>query len=418
MRRKGEAGQSILLVAAALVLLMGFMGLAIDMGVLRYEKRLQQTAADAAALAGASDLDQGNVTSAAQDAAAANGFADTGGGNVAACGSGAAIGTVCVQAGAPISGPHTGNGAYVEVLVAAVHATYFVRILGINQESITARAVATNASGGPSSNGCLYTLGPPPASIEDLGGGAVLDAPTCGIEDDGNYVGGLTVNAETFGVSGRVSGGGRVSCTTSGPCPSSGMPAVGDPLSTLPPPTQPGPSASCPRRATCNVTTTGRTTLQPGTYSSLTIGRNSTVTLDPGIYFIYGAGGLQLDGGGSVTGNDVMFYFTGSATINALGPGNTLDSIDLTPPASGVYAGVSFYQDPNDTANPTLGGNQGSQFGGIAYFPSAEPTFYGHATAGVVIAKALALNGATLDLEGAALLPAGVNLLGAPTLVE
>jgi uncharacterized membrane protein len=39
--------------AAALVVLMGFMGLGLDMGVLRYEKRLQQSAADAAAIAGA-----------------------------------------------------------------------------------------------------------------------------------------------------------------------------------------------------------------------------------------------------------------------------------------------------------------------------------------------------------------------------
>jgi len=45
--------------AAALVVLMGFAGLAIDMGVMRHDKRLQQTAADAAAIAGASTCHSG-----------------------------------------------------------------------------------------------------------------------------------------------------------------------------------------------------------------------------------------------------------------------------------------------------------------------------------------------------------------------
>ena len=42
--------------AVGLVVLMGFAGLGIDMGMLRYQKRLQQTAADSGALAGANNL--------------------------------------------------------------------------------------------------------------------------------------------------------------------------------------------------------------------------------------------------------------------------------------------------------------------------------------------------------------------------
>ena len=55
--RKEEAGQALIAAVAALgVALMGFAGLGIDMGYMRYEKRLQQTAADGAAIAGAADL--------------------------------------------------------------------------------------------------------------------------------------------------------------------------------------------------------------------------------------------------------------------------------------------------------------------------------------------------------------------------
>lgn len=75
MTRKNESGQALVFAVLALgIVLMGFAGLGIDMGYMRYEKRLQQTAADAAAIAGANDILPGGVTEAAQNAAAANGF--------------------------------------------------------------------------------------------------------------------------------------------------------------------------------------------------------------------------------------------------------------------------------------------------------------------------------------------------------
>ena len=56
MTRKHEAGQVLIFAALGLGMLLGAAGLGVDMGVLRYERRLQQTAADAAAVAGASNL--------------------------------------------------------------------------------------------------------------------------------------------------------------------------------------------------------------------------------------------------------------------------------------------------------------------------------------------------------------------------
>jgi len=167
-------------------------------------------------------------------------------------------------------------------------------------------------------------------------------------------------------------------------------------------------------------------TLQPGAYSSITISKNSTVTLNSGIDYITGSKGntgLQFGGGGTVTSaaGGVMFYFTGSATINAVGGGNKTDNVNLSPLSSGTYAGILFYQDPNDTSAPTLGGDDGSIFGGVAYFPSVELTFFGNATntAGIVIAKAFAMSGhPTVNLQGTAGLPAGVTLLSNAILVE
>ena len=245
MRRKPESGQALVLAALALVVLTGFAGLAIDMGTLRYQKRLQQNAADAAAIAGASNLASNSlgVTAGAQNASATNGFTDAGGGQTSSCTDpGATVGTVCVQVNnPPLSGPHTSNANYVEVLVAAVQPTYFMRIFGVNSETITARAVATNVSGGAGS-GCLYALDTSANGVSISSSGATLNATGCGIVNNGNFGpngGGYTITTDTFGVSGTCNGcgGGTVVCVrTPDICPTYRMPPAADPLANLAPP--------------------------------------------------------------------------------------------------------------------------------------------------------------------------------------
>ena len=97
MKRRNEAGQSLVFVAVGMVALLGFVGLGIDMGVLRYERRLQQSAADGAAIAGATNLAFGGVGTGAQNAAASNGFTDASGNDATQCNNSAAIGAICVQ---------------------------------------------------------------------------------------------------------------------------------------------------------------------------------------------------------------------------------------------------------------------------------------------------------------------------------
>src|ERR1019366_1085327 len=168
MKRNREAGQALIFAVLALgLLLMGFVGLGIDVGYLRYEKRLQQAAADSAAIAGASDLGYGGHSAALAAAAAASatsGFSDNTGAKNTPCGTSAPIGCVTVTVNnGPASGPHSGvatSADYVEVYVAATYSTFFMRVLGIPNATVTARAVATNLSSGIN-NGCLFTLGNP-----------------------------------------------------------------------------------------------------------------------------------------------------------------------------------------------------------------------------------------------------------------
>src|SRR5262249_22033184 len=95
MRINQQSGQVLVGVAAALLVLTGFAGLAVDMGTLRYQKRLEQTAADGAAVAGAQNLANafGGVTTGGLLAATQNGFTDNNSG--AGC-VGGAIGCISV----------------------------------------------------------------------------------------------------------------------------------------------------------------------------------------------------------------------------------------------------------------------------------------------------------------------------------
>jgi hypothetical protein len=444
MKRNKQAGQALVLTAIALVVLMGFAGLAIDMGVLRYEKRLQQTAADAAAIAGANNIPYGGITTGGQNASAANGFTDNGGGQISNC-SGAAVGTVCVEIDSPpVDGPHAGStgcspapSCYVEARVAEVHTTYFMKVLGINSEMIMARAVATDTSGGPGS-GCLYSLGTPSSSIEgvNINGSATLNATTCGIEDNGNFNtkgNALIVNADTFGMYGspNQSGpGGSVTCSaTPNNCPSS-MPSVQpDPLGYLTPPCgpcspQPGPdisidgngnwhyTSSLTCTTACVTYSNGVYTISPGTYGSISISgvAANSLVFSPGLYIFDDSGGLSIPGnamigcgsgcGSGTSGQTgVTMYFTNNATITTTGT----PDIQLTAGTS-QYPGVLFYQDPNDPSSPTIGGDNSSYFTGALYFPTQNLTFYGNNSSysvGMVVAESFSLSGnPTVNLTG------------------
>jgi Putative Flp pilus-assembly TadE/G-like len=391
--KRNEAGQALIFAALGLTVLLGFAGLAIDMGALRYDKRLQQSAADAAAIAGASNLAfSSGVTAGAQDAAATNGFTDNGGGQVSNCTkSGAAVGTICVEVNnPPLSGPHTGNANYVEVLVSAVQPTFFMKALNITKQVVTARAVATNLAAGTAS-GCLYTLGTSGTGI--LLNGSIT-AASCGIMDDANMVanGSATVMAASIGVSGTYSG----NPTT--PAPVQGVPAAADPLNRLN--STPPPVGSCTRQPAV-YNGGGTVTLNPGNFCrGITVNGSASVTFTPGVYVISGGQFLD-DTSGTFTGREVMFYNSG-ATITLNGSNQMNFSAPTTSdPATGAVAGVLFWQAPSDTNTLTLNGGNVSSLEGIVYAPDAPVTMNGsnaQAAYTIIVAQSLLMNGSNLNL--------------------
>jgi hypothetical protein len=142
---------------------------------------------------------------------------------------------------------------------------------------------------------------------------------------------------------------------------------VSDPLS-LTPPTLTGMNF-----LNGNVTGSGNVVLSPGEYNGISVNLNpgGTVTLQPGIYLING-GGLNINSG-SITGTGVMIY-NGADSSHTAGPINiSPDSIvNLSPPTSGTYAGVTLFQSSKVTNTVTIQGNHNKRITGAIYAPQAK----------------------------------------------
>jgi len=405
-----DRGQALVVVAFAMVALLGFVGLGIDLGYLRYTRRQLQVLADAAALAGAQQLTACTannctpVQKAAQNALTENGFTGSTLETQCASGSGGLLLTVnnppCYL-GSKTSDPHYGDNHYVEVVVSKQTPTYFSRIFGVNSETLTARAEATLPGGGS----CLFALSPSGTAITLILGDFTS---SCGVVDEsaegGGFLSGALVcligifDAPYIG----VVGGDTFICATGGgasPTTNIHTPNPADPLAYL----QPGLASGAPSPSTCGTSTsspyTGHNgpltinstaTLNPGTYcGGLTISPGANVTMNPGIYTLTSTsgsnGGLSIDAGTTVTGNGVGFYNYGpNGGVNFLFSSLTAGNVTLTAPNStncsgcaSAWQGILFYQDPQDTAASIVVGaaSWNTRLTGASYFPNASIIF-------------------------------------------
>jgi Putative Flp pilus-assembly TadE/G-like len=371
-RNKSEKGQAIVVMAFALVGLLAFMALAVDVGFLRYEKRLLQTAADAAAIAGAAELSYGDVTSAADSDSAANGF--TNGSNGV---------TVAVN-NPPLSGPHVSDSNYVEAIVSRTAPTFFAKAFGVSSTQITARAVAHLGS----SSNCIYALAPSGGSALEVVTNATLNSQ-CGIVVESSAGGALacnapaTLTAPSVGVVGTVVGGCTLpSNTTTGIA----VPTPSDPLAYLPKPTVGACTFSGQKIYTSATSTkTAPSVLNPGVYcGGIQIKSGAYVVFNPGVYILTSSkspGGLNIDIGSYVSTNTsispygITFYNYGPAGSITFTLTNYIsgESMSLIAPTTGTYQGIIFFQDPGDTATALIVGwnSDNTDVQGAYYFPTA-----------------------------------------------
>lgn len=362
-KRNRESGYGLVFAAFGLVVLLGAAGLSVDMGYLRYQRRLMQSAADSAALAGAAQLGAGAGFAAAQLAAGndaqLNGFQD-----------GATVdgGTVSVSA---TQTTINGNGNTLQVQITNSYQTFFMRVLGNSFQNVTVSTVATAQYLG--GRGCIYAL--TGGTGITLGGGGSIDVPNCNVLSNESITGRGAITAAAVGAHGGSLG--------STPPAITGTLQANDPLSYLAAPRAGG----CTDINWAGGQNNGAQTLNPGTYSEIVFQRatrrrgrggpppvpanSSNVTFRPGTYVINGcgagqSGGLDFEGTGTLTGNGVTFYIaTGGVTVAAS------QTIQFKAPSNDPYGGVLFFQSNGNNATATITGSGSSYMQGALYFPSA-----------------------------------------------
>jgi Flp pilus assembly protein TadG len=357
---RDERGQTLVITAMALTCLLGMAGFSVDVGLMFRAKRMLQTAADAGAIAGASEYSYSDVTAAADNATAQNGM--TNGSN----------GVTVTVNNPPKSGTHTSSSSAVEVIVSQNVPTFFMKIFHLSTMKVSARSVAGN---GPAS-GCLYTLDTSGIDVGMTGSGA-LSIPDCGIVIDSaasnalNLTGSGTISALSIGIVGNYNetGSGTIS-----PTPVTGVAPEANPLGYL---TAPSFSVSS---CLANPSFTGSSshTIGPATsggtvcYNGLSMTGSGSLTLNPGTYIINGA--MSQTGSGSISGSDVTIYLAppnGSLSLTGSG------ALNLTAPTSGTYNGILFYEDPTDTNAMSVTGSGSTDVEGIFYAPAAKMTLTG-----------------------------------------
>lgn len=367
MNRRQTAGHVLPLLAVCLGVLMGFGGVAVDVGFFEYKQQAQQIATDAAALGGAEQLAHANCSSAGETAAEAIARSDAGT-------NGYANGTNSVTVTAnspPTAGPYANASCAISVEIDNPKTqTFFTRLFGKQSMEETTSAVAAST---PTTNvnPCIYLLSP--TTNQNFNSGDV-QAPQCSIliNDSANF-NGSTINAAAIGEANYAgsNNGGTFSSATPAP-----MLPVADPcpaidgcnyLANNPPST-----SNCISSYNAH----GQTlTLPPGCYDNLNL-NSANVTLN-GLYIFNGGTNFN---GATITGTNTTIYVTATGTP----PNFNGDDVSLSPPTSGNMQGVLYYQVPSNTQGANFNGTT-NYYSGLIYSPTATVNFNGSGGGYVVL---------------------------------
>jgi hypothetical protein len=334
-----ESGQALVLFAGAIVVILGMAALVFDLGQSLVDRRTEQNAADAGALAGARYIPtatgayQGlcSARTAGQIASASlrqvNAACDVAIQYLAADGLSAVV-TVKYPPGPEST--FSGLPNNIEVKIDATRPSFFAGVMGILSQHTGAMGVASNSSG--------YSLPYSFLGLDPCG--------TSSVTGNGNITANGTVHLDSScNPALRITGNGALhapECDSVGtasvsgngvPCSimKSGVQVSGDPLRELPMPSVP--------------TTLGRIVKEPGSKNPATCGwvygaATSTVTTPPGVcsfpasfknnfyrmYPGYYPGGLQLQGGTFYMEPGIYYLGGGGLVLN--GNGAVLTSVN------------------------------------------------------------------------------------------
>lgn len=397
---RDQQGQALVIASIALAVMIGFLGMAVDVGHLWQVKRQVQAAADSAALAAAMEIRTcGSVPNcqAMQDAASSalteNGYASptvyTNCANATGTGLNLIVNDPVCALG--ISDPNYNSTRAVEAIVSTSAPTYFARVFGFPSFKVSARAEAARSSAG-----CIYALDPSGDNAITIDVGLIS---ACSMIDESaspyafTCLLSYTVSAPRI----RVTGGdaGLLCGVSPAPLTHAARPTPTDPLAYMTPPALGtcGTSVHSPyfgsSSALLLTALNGPVVLNPGTYcGGINIGVLANVTFQPGTYVIESnntgplgttVGGLSISLLSTVSGNGVTFYNYGPVGgFTFIAPSLLqLGSVNLTAPTGGSYPGILLWQDSGNSTLDTIlaSGPYGTRLEGGFYMPSAAVAY-------------------------------------------
>lgn len=430
-RTRDDSGVVAVMVAVFSLVMFVLAALVVDLGMARETSREAQTAADAAALAGAGELYADDGTLHAEEAIAtikdyvgenygttdrdwSSCSASLEGGWTPSAGS-ASSGTSC------IAFDSSSTPKKLRVVVPTKHtAALFGSLLGYTGSDIGAQAEASAVSSAiPPCALCVFgQLKPGSADVSVTGGGSAHAGVGGEIESDGSL---------------SVASGGTISFTGSANPPS------GPQYSPNPPVTNSGvpvknryqgramPSASgLPDSGSNSVACGpgGEPSLTPGRYDDIVI-KNVNCDLAPGLYVITGK--MEMNSADSrVEGNGVTLFFTCGTRQSPSGCGGGSAGGFLDGSRRGVtlgapyFGGFSLLYDPGNTSDLVLkadGDSASQSFGGAIYAKSAGMVLeHGQVSvSGPVVVGSLEMSGGAMDFSvhatGLASLPGPPEIL-------
>ena len=357
-------------VAICMVPLIGVLAIAFDGGLMLAARRRAQTVADAGAYSAACQL----YTNSATDPTGldisgkaravvvantkANGFSNDGTTNKVAINF------------PPQSGAYKNLPMYVEVIVTTIQPRYFGAVLGSGSTNVAGRAVARISVSSPPS---ILLLNATKSQSLSLTSGTTFTTESVIQVNSSSSTGTTLTGASTINTSKlQLHGGGtRDNSSKVNGTIQTGVNSYSDPLASL-------ASPSTSSLANQSFTSTyGSKTISPGIYTNgLSIANGMTVTMQPGIYYIKNSG-LTVAGGVTLKGSGVTIYMdkTGGSnnSFNVAGGAN----VNLTPPTSGTYAGLTYFQDRSNSNALSFSNGANITLQGTVYAAAAALSFSG-----------------------------------------
>jgi Flp pilus assembly protein TadG len=365
-----ESGASIVVIGLTMPALIGAMGLAAEISYWQLHHRAMQNAADAAAIAAATNAE---ANYAAEANAVASNYGFQGG-----------TGNITVSATNPASAPGCTSNCYVVTITDQVP-LFLAQVVGytgtatINGEHVTTISATAVATAKPAYSYCIVALAS--SGAQGISANGVPDANLngCSVMSNTSAVcNGHDLNAH-FGDAHKSSEG----C---GVAQHSGVAQAADPYSSL---------ASNIPSDTCG----GSYPQEPGKKGSPLPAANQWSGLDPvsGVQVVCGDQQLvgnttinnsvlviengQLDTNGyTLNGTGLTIVFTGSNSSSYQHIPTGGGTLNIAAPTSGNWSGIAIYQDPSLTTNVDIsaaGNSPTWDISGLVYLPHSSVTLSG-----------------------------------------